>query len=315
LWLTVIAAFLAVLTSYAQTVTTYQYDSLGNRTSATSLFRLTDTQVFSAQPRSGIPTDPMIILGRNFTPGDGAGISVTINGVSALVLSVSTRVISVEVPLGVGTGPVVVTLPGATPVDLGDFTYLDLSVDADGDCVPDALEPRMGLDPTRFDSFGDGIGDGDRDFDRDGLTNCDEWTVYGTSMLHADTDGDGFVDGEEVEFGSDPLDPNSLPIDPTVTGVGEAVGPMLAVENLALPASAVGEVVGPLIAVENLALPASAVGEVVGPLIAVENLALPASALGEVVGPLLAIENLALPPNDIGEAVGPVISVENEGKP
>lgn len=308
--LAVVVITLAAPTSYAQTVTTYQYDSVGNRTGATNLFRLNDTQVCSTQPHSGIPTDRMIIFGRNLPPGNGAGITVTINGVSAQVLRVSTRVISVEVPVGAGTGSVVVTLPAAAPVDLGDFTFLDLSVDADGDCVPDALEPRMGLDPTLIDSDGDGVPDGDIDSDMDGLTNCEE-VGLGTSPIHPDSDGDGFIDGEEVEFGSDPLDPDSLPIDPGGANIGEAVGPLFAIENVAIPFDPIGEAVGPLFAIENLAIPFDPIGEVVGPLFAIENLAIPFDPIGEVVGPIMAILNIAVPDDPISEAVGPMFSIEN----
>ncbi len=60
------------------------------------------------------------------------------------------------------------------------------------------------------------------DFDGDGLT-AEEEAVLGTNEGNADgscsfttcpdTDTDGFRDGEEVEAGSDPLDPNSIPDD------------------------------------------------------------------------------------------------------
>lgn len=42
------------------------------------------------------------------------------------------------------------------------------------------------------------------DQDKDGLTLFDEATL-GTSDVNADTDGDGYTDGEEVESGHDPL--------------------------------------------------------------------------------------------------------------
>src|SRR5690606_35054501 len=50
------------------------------------------------------------------------------------------------------------------------------------------------------------------DSDGDGLSDADEENVYGTDPSNPDTDGDGFTDGEEVEAGSDPLDPLSTPL-------------------------------------------------------------------------------------------------------
>ena len=44
------------------------------------------------------------------------------------------------------------------------------------------------------------------DDDSDGLTNQEEFAVYGTDLANWDTDGDGFGDGEEVYYyGYDPL--------------------------------------------------------------------------------------------------------------
>ena len=43
------------------------------------------------------------------------------------------------------------------------------------------------------------------DYDGDGLTNDDETNVYGTNPRIGDSDGDGFSDGEEVYFGTNPL--------------------------------------------------------------------------------------------------------------
>ncbi len=50
-------------------------------------------------------------------------------------------------------------------------------------------------------------GRGDRDFD--GVSNCREKHILGTSHKDPDSDDDGIDDGDEVENGTDPLDPDS----------------------------------------------------------------------------------------------------------
>lgn len=47
--------------------------------------------------------------------------------------------------------------------------------DADGDGLPDALEPALGLDPTKPDTNGDGVWDGDEDFNGSGRSNAAEF--------------------------------------------------------------------------------------------------------------------------------------------
>ncbi len=73
--------------------------------------------------------------------------------------------------------------------------------DTDGDRLPDGWEATMGLDPTN-------PADGLRDDDSDGLSLGEEYE-WGTNWLDPDTDGDGLLDGDEVKlFGSDPNNPN-----------------------------------------------------------------------------------------------------------
>jgi hypothetical protein len=72
-----------------------------------------------------------------------------------------------------------------------------LSVDSDGDGIPDGIERRLGLDPL------DGA-DAAQDFDGDGLSNLEEYR-FGSAIFAADSDGDGLLDGDESEAGSNPL--------------------------------------------------------------------------------------------------------------
>ncbi|MCD6442097.1 hypothetical protein J7L24_00925 [bacterium] len=49
------------------------------------------------------------------------------------------------------------------------------------------------------------------DTDKDGISDYDEVYVYKTSPYIQDSDSDAFSDQEEIEAGSDPLNPNSTP--------------------------------------------------------------------------------------------------------
>jgi len=86
------------------------------------------------------------------------------------------------------------------------------AIDNDGDAIADYDELNIyGTNPHGADSDEDGIDDGDElnywgddwneDMDMDSLIN----------LLDNDSDGDGFLDGEERDAGSDPSDPNSVP--------------------------------------------------------------------------------------------------------
>lgn len=65
--------------------------------------------------------------------------------------------------------------------------------------------PGVTLLPSQYDTMGI------RDTDNDGLSDLQEKEL-GTDPFKRDTDGDGVTDGDEVlAFGTNPLDPNSLP--------------------------------------------------------------------------------------------------------
>lgn len=109
----------------------------------------------------------------------------------------------------------------------------DAGADADGDGLPDAVEPLLGLDPAKADSNGNGVPDGAEDPDRDGLTSAFE-LAFGTDPLRADSDGNGLNDGDEdrdrdglsarqeLAAGTDPLradtDGDGWPDEGEVTG-------------------------------------------------------------------------------------------------
>ena len=87
---------------------------------------------------------------------------------------------------------------------------LPLNPDTDGDGIRDGIDP----DPLVFtaDQDGDGLPDStDPDIDGDGLANTDE-TTRGTNSRDPDTDRDGWPDGVELEFESNPLLSSSVPV-------------------------------------------------------------------------------------------------------
>ena len=84
-----------------------------------------------------------------------------------------------------------------------DEVWFQVLPDSDCDTMSDDFELRYGLE------LGD-ASDAGEDGDRDQLLNLDEaW--WQTEPDNPDTDGDGVSDGEEVQRGSDPRDPDDLP--------------------------------------------------------------------------------------------------------
>jgi PKD repeat protein len=78
--------------------------------------------------------------------------------------------------------------------------------DEDGDNLPDDWEIKYFFDITKEDGSGDP--------DNDKLTNIDEYG-YNTIPNAGDSDNDGFLDGDEIDKNSDPMDPNIKPKDVT----------------------------------------------------------------------------------------------------
>lgn len=114
--------FLFSVSLHAQTTTTtYDYDALGNRTQATNLIRPSTVQLSGFSPVAGVHGDPVNILGRNLPANDATGITIDFDGVAGNIVSVASNVLTVEVPPGAATGPLTVTLPGESPLNVGTF--------------------------------------------------------------------------------------------------------------------------------------------------------------------------------------------------
>ncbi len=90
--------------------------------------------------------------------------------------------------------------------------------DTDGDKLSDGLEVfRYKTDPLNKDSDGDGVSDGDevllyktnpiqKDTDSDSLNDDKEIFTFKTNPTIADTDSGGVTDGDEVIYGSNPVE-------------------------------------------------------------------------------------------------------------
>ena len=98
---------------------------------------------------------------------------------------------------------------------------LSTNLDTDEDKLLDGEEARLGTDPAKADTDGDGLTDYDEatvhgsnpldpDSDQDGLADGAE-VARSTEWQNPDTDGDGFPDGAEAGKGTDPLDAGSFP--------------------------------------------------------------------------------------------------------
>lgn len=84
--------------------------------------------------------------------------------------------------------------------------------DQDADELGDVCDAA----PNNPDRDADGLKDGEEDADKDGVRDANE-----TDPDDPDTDDDGYTDGEEVSAGSDPLNPNSTPVNiPALTVLG-----------------------------------------------------------------------------------------------
>lgn len=108
-------------------------------------------------------------------------------------------------PAPAAEAPIPTPAPEAAPAPTPAEETPPPSVDSDGDGLPDEEEAALGTDPSLADS------------DNDGLTDREEARIYNSNPLNPDTDGDSYLDGQEVQNNYSPTGPGRLlPPVPTV---------------------------------------------------------------------------------------------------
>ena len=123
------------------------------------------------------------------------------NGSSTTRLLVSSNDAD-ESPYPGGVDIEVNAVGGGCPDNDNDGLCDDVDPDDDNDGMSDAYENANGLNPLVDDAAGD--------LDMDGLSNLQE-SQLGTFANDDDSDDDGAGDGDEVAYGSDPLDGSDCP--------------------------------------------------------------------------------------------------------
>jgi len=134
------------------------------------------------------------------------------------------------------------------------------------------------------------------DPDDDGLRTDIETLLYGTNPNLRDSDGDGFADSVEIDEGSDPLNPATIP--PSVAAI--AIGATISVFNHGAPGAGFGsaEAHGRIFSVynRNLASFGLRFDEAVGPTYTVRNRSIASFGVrfDEVYGPTYTVHNRSL---------------------
>lgn len=144
------------------------------------------------------------------------------------------------------------------------------------------------------------------------ITPANRFTAVNPSS-RADSDGDGFADVVEAFFGTDPLDPNSIPVIPSL--LGEAEGPNFAVLNNAAPAGPQKfESESPAFTVLNQFEPTPAKNEAASTSFTVLNGVQPGGVAREADSTVFSVQNNATsitPGKDRFEAESALFSVRN----
>ena len=179
-----------------KTLTIYEYDDLGNRTSMVVTLKYeTPTALFSASPTSGV--EPLPVSFMDQSTGDITSWSWSFGDGEISTDQNPTHTYNTA---GTYTVSLTVTGPGGSDTKT-ILDYILVQEDSDGDGLSDTLENTICTDPFDADTDNDSISDGAEDVNKNGVVDPGE-----TDPCNNDSDGDGMPDGWEVVNNLDPLD-------------------------------------------------------------------------------------------------------------
>ena len=181
-----------------KTITIYEYDDLGNRTSmVVTLKHETPTALFSASPTSGI--QPLTVSFTDQSTGDITSWSWSFGDGEISTDQNPTHTYNTA---GTYTVSLTVTGPGGSDTKT-ILDYIFVQKDSDGDGLSDSLENTTCTDPFDADTDNDGISDGAEDVNKNGVVDPGE-----TDPCSVDSDGDGIQDGTELGITESVPDPD-----------------------------------------------------------------------------------------------------------
>ena len=314
-------------------VVQYVYDAAGNIVEIRRSSVGTALSIFNFTPQRGAPRSKVTINGQGFSP-IASGNEVRFNGVVASIVSATSTRLVVTVPVIATTGPISVTVGGATVFTDRDFTILPapiitsvsprfivrppgltLSLQVNGFNLAGATysfllnPPQVSVAPVTTDPSGTSATLSlNMSADATGTFALVAANQFGTSDPSfsaanvftivapgtADIDSDGLNNDDETQRGTDPLNPDT-------DGDGFSDGLEVQLGSDPLSAASVPnimpepEVVGTVFSVLNTVTPAG-----------------PGADAAEAVSQIWSVKNLVSPPgSDPAEAVGPIFSLKN----
>ena len=312
-------------------VVEYVYDPAGNIVEIKRSTVGMALSIFNFTPQRGTPRSQVTINGQGFSPVASAN-EVRFNGVVVSIVSATSNRLVVTVPVQATTGPISVTVGGATVQTDRDFTILPapiitsvsprfvvrppgltLSLQVNGFNLAGATysfllnPPQINIAAVTTDPLGTSAtltlnlsadATGTFALVASNQFGTSEPSFSATNILTlvapgtADIDSDGLSNDDETQRGTDPLNPDT-------DGDGFSDGLEVQLGSDPLSAASVPDV--------------TPEREAVGAAFSVLNTAVPVGAdAGEAVSQIWSVKNLVSPPgSEPAEAVGPIFSLKN----